>query len=139
MAVAVATSVAVAAAVALPVVAVAIAKLAATTAATAAAVTVTAAVETLVARVVQTGHCFQLAHLGTRHCYQWVYFRTPHCFRYEVAYSWLRASKMWPGNGVLGGRRARSGVLVRFTSPVLVRLCPPDAAQTPLGSHDALF
>merc|ERR1712113_664925 len=25
---------------------------------------------------------------------------------HEVAYSWLRAFKMWPGNGVLGTRRA---------------------------------
>ena len=29
---------------------------------------------------------------------------------HEVAYSWLRAFKMWPGNGVLGTRRARSGL-----------------------------
>ena len=29
---------------------------------------------------------------------------------HEVAYSWLRAFKMWPGNGVLGNRRARSGL-----------------------------
>eukprot|EP00959_Pyramimonas_sp_CCMP1952_P186256 3894763-Pyramimonas_sp.AAC.1 len=27
---------------------------------------------------------------------------------HEVAYNWLRAFKKWPGNGVLGGRRARS-------------------------------
>jgi hypothetical protein len=29
---------------------------------------------------------------------------------HEVAYSWLRASKMWPGNGVLGNGRTRSGL-----------------------------
>eukprot|EP00959_Pyramimonas_sp_CCMP1952_P238669 4987207-Pyramimonas_sp.AAC.1 len=29
---------------------------------------------------------------------------------HEVAYSWLRAFKMWPGNGVLGTRRTRSGL-----------------------------
>ena len=29
---------------------------------------------------------------------------------HEVAYSWLRAFKMWPGNGVVGTRRARSGL-----------------------------
>ena len=29
---------------------------------------------------------------------------------HEVAYSWLRAFKMWPGNGVLGTRRPRSGL-----------------------------
>eukprot|EP00959_Pyramimonas_sp_CCMP1952_P248893 5203079-Pyramimonas_sp.AAC.1 len=29
---------------------------------------------------------------------------------HAVAYSWLRASKMWPGNGVLRRRRARSGL-----------------------------
>merc|ERR1712060_690273 len=29
---------------------------------------------------------------------------------HEVAYSWLRAFKMWPGNGVLGPRRPRSGL-----------------------------
>eukprot|EP00959_Pyramimonas_sp_CCMP1952_P133193 2784605-Pyramimonas_sp.AAC.1 len=29
---------------------------------------------------------------------------------HEVAYSWLRALKMLPGNGVLGSRRARSGL-----------------------------
>eukprot|EP00959_Pyramimonas_sp_CCMP1952_P161093 3368572-Pyramimonas_sp.AAC.1 len=28
---------------------------------------------------------------------------------HEVAYGWLRAVKMWPGNGVLGTRRTRSG------------------------------
>eukprot|EP00959_Pyramimonas_sp_CCMP1952_P182185 3809322-Pyramimonas_sp.AAC.1 len=27
-----------------------------------------------------------------------------------VAYSWFRASKMWPGSGILGSRRARSGL-----------------------------
>eukprot|EP00959_Pyramimonas_sp_CCMP1952_P154123 3224505-Pyramimonas_sp.AAC.1 len=26
---------------------------------------------------------------------------------HEVAYSWLRALKMWPGNGGLGRRRSR--------------------------------
>eukprot|EP00959_Pyramimonas_sp_CCMP1952_P016063 339690-Pyramimonas_sp.AAC.1 len=30
--------------------------------------------------------------------------------RHEVAYSWLRAFKMWPGNAVLGARRTRSGL-----------------------------
>eukprot|EP00959_Pyramimonas_sp_CCMP1952_P148719 3110942-Pyramimonas_sp.AAC.1 len=29
---------------------------------------------------------------------------------HEVAYSWFRTLKMWPGNGVLGTRRARSGL-----------------------------
>eukprot|EP00959_Pyramimonas_sp_CCMP1952_P296961 6212616-Pyramimonas_sp.AAC.1 len=29
---------------------------------------------------------------------------------HEVAYSWQRAFKMWPGNGVLGRRRRRSGL-----------------------------
>ena len=29
---------------------------------------------------------------------------------HEMAYSWLWASKMWPGNGVLGIRRTRSGL-----------------------------
>eukprot|EP00959_Pyramimonas_sp_CCMP1952_P095406 1994912-Pyramimonas_sp.AAC.1 len=27
---------------------------------------------------------------------------------HEVTYSWLRAFKMWPGNGVLGTQRTRS-------------------------------
>ena len=29
---------------------------------------------------------------------------------HEVAYSWLLTFRMWPGNGVLGSRRARSGL-----------------------------
>ena len=29
---------------------------------------------------------------------------------HEVAYSWLQAFEMLPGNGVLGTRRARSGL-----------------------------
>eukprot|EP00959_Pyramimonas_sp_CCMP1952_P126343 2642523-Pyramimonas_sp.AAC.1 len=29
---------------------------------------------------------------------------------HEVAYSWLRAPNMWPGNGVLETRRPRSGL-----------------------------
>eukprot|EP00959_Pyramimonas_sp_CCMP1952_P232589 4860775-Pyramimonas_sp.AAC.1 len=29
--------------------------------------------------------------------------------KHEVAFSWLRASKMWPGNGILGSRRTRLG------------------------------
>eukprot|EP00959_Pyramimonas_sp_CCMP1952_P001081 21449-Pyramimonas_sp.AAC.1 len=29
---------------------------------------------------------------------------------HEVAYSWLRAINMWPGNGVLGTRRTRNGL-----------------------------
>eukprot|EP00959_Pyramimonas_sp_CCMP1952_P060852 1271072-Pyramimonas_sp.AAC.1 len=29
---------------------------------------------------------------------------------HEVAYSWLRVCKIMPGNGVLGTRRARSGL-----------------------------
>eukprot|EP00959_Pyramimonas_sp_CCMP1952_P013377 282091-Pyramimonas_sp.AAC.1 len=30
--------------------------------------------------------------------------------KHEVAYSWLRAFIMWPGSGVLGKRRTRSGL-----------------------------
>eukprot|EP00959_Pyramimonas_sp_CCMP1952_P113411 2370159-Pyramimonas_sp.AAC.1 len=29
---------------------------------------------------------------------------------HEVGYSWLQEFRMWPGNGVLGTRRARSGL-----------------------------
>eukprot|EP00959_Pyramimonas_sp_CCMP1952_P367170 7690427-Pyramimonas_sp.AAC.1 len=29
---------------------------------------------------------------------------------HKVAYSWLREFKMWPGNELLGSRRARSGL-----------------------------
>ena len=80
---------------------------------------------------------------------------------HEVTYSWLRASKMWPGNGVLGARRPRSGLqLAPDGCPrEIFRGCPrrfgccrksaadsrrtpgelPDAAPTPLRSHDALF
>ena len=29
---------------------------------------------------------------------------------HKVAYSWLRAPKMWPGDTVLGTRRAQSGL-----------------------------
>eukprot|EP00959_Pyramimonas_sp_CCMP1952_P204706 4280447-Pyramimonas_sp.AAC.1 len=29
---------------------------------------------------------------------------------HEVAYNWFRAFKMWPGSGVLGTRRRRSGL-----------------------------
>eukprot|EP00959_Pyramimonas_sp_CCMP1952_P077283 1615426-Pyramimonas_sp.AAC.1 len=30
--------------------------------------------------------------------------------QHEMAYSWLRVFKMWPGNNVLGTRRTRSGL-----------------------------
>ena len=50
---------------------------------------------------------------------------------HEVAYSWLRAFKMWPGNGVLGTRRPRSGLqLAPGIQNVAQELCSGNATNT---------
>eukprot|EP00959_Pyramimonas_sp_CCMP1952_P036336 760626-Pyramimonas_sp.AAC.1 len=55
---------------------------------------------------------------------------------HEVAYSWLQAFRMWPGSGILGGRRARS--VWQFAKSAFGHEFghgSPDAAPTPLWSH----
>eukprot|EP00959_Pyramimonas_sp_CCMP1952_P233908 4887861-Pyramimonas_sp.AAC.1 len=54
---------------------------------------------------------------------------------YEVAYSWFRAFRMWPGNGVVGFRRPRNmQLLVKKRAPH-----SPGSRPDLLGRHDAFF
>eukprot|EP00959_Pyramimonas_sp_CCMP1952_P088148 1844149-Pyramimonas_sp.AAC.1 len=85
---------------------------------------------------------------------------------HEVAYGWLRAFKMWPGNGVLGTKNTKrptagsghsnsawelcsgngflripknsEGFLRIPGADPFVQFCP-DPAHTPLGRQDAFF